>query len=71
MYDDAVDGDKINNLNEVLLHLCNCLGDKVNDGKNEYNYIEQGVIVNAQDEQGNLLVMPTITHKHRTNILEE
>ena len=53
VYDDDVDDDEIDDLNKDLLHLRNGLGDNVNDGNNEYNYIEQGKIINEQDGQGN------------------
>ena len=53
VYDDAVDGNKINDLNEDLLHLRNGLGDNVNNGNNKYNCIKQGGTINEQDEQGN------------------
>ena len=46
MYDDAVDGDKLNDLNEDGLCLRNGLEDNVNDGNNKHNYIEQGGGIN-------------------------
>ena len=53
VYNDTVNGDEINDLNEDLLHLLNGLGDNINHGNNKHNYIKQGGIVNKQDEQGN------------------
>ena len=53
VYDDAVDDDEIDNLNKDLLHLRNRLGDNVNNGNNEHQYIEQGGIINEQDGQEN------------------
>ena len=53
VYDDAIDGDEINNLNEDGLHLRNGLGDNINNGNNKYNYIKQGGVINQQDGQGN------------------
>ena len=43
----------LGNLNKALLRLRNGLGDNVNDGNNEYTYIEQGGIINEQDGQAN------------------
>ena len=53
VYDDAVDGHEIDNLNKDLLHLHNGLEDNVNNDNNKYNYIKQGGIINEQDGQGN------------------
>ena len=68
VYDDAVDGNKINDLNEDLLHLRNGLGDNVNDGNNKHNYIKQSGIINEQDEQenhfGNANNNPQAQNKH-------
>ena len=53
VYNDAFDDNKITDLNDYLVHLYNGQGDNVNNGNNKYNYIEQGGIINEQDEQGN------------------
>ena len=53
VYDDAVDDDEIDNLNNDLLHLRNGLGDNINDGNNKHDYIKQGGIINQHDGQEN------------------
>ena len=53
VYDDAVDDDKIDNLNKDKLHLSNGLGDNIINGNHKHNYIEQGGIVYQQDGQEN------------------
>ena len=53
VYDDDVDQDEINDLNEDLLHLRNGLGDNVNNANNERACIEQGGLVNEHEGQGN------------------
>ena len=53
MCDDAVNDDKINDLNEDGLYLRNGLGENINNGNNKHNYIEQGGVINQQDGQGN------------------
>ena len=45
--------DEINDLNEDLLHLRNGLGDNINDANNKRQYIEEGGILNEDEEQGN------------------
>ena len=47
--DDNMEPDEINDLNEDLLHLHNRLGDNINDANNEFEYIEQGGIVNEHE----------------------
>ena len=36
MYNDAVDDNKVDDLNKDLLHLCDRLGDNINDGNNKH-----------------------------------
>ena len=50
---DAVDDDEVDDLNKDLIQLRNRFGDNVNEFNNEQEYIEQGGVVNEQDEQGN------------------
>ena len=53
LYDHVVNDHKIDNLNKDGLHLHNSLGDNIDNGNNEYNYLEQGGVINQQDRQGN------------------
>ena len=53
VYDDDVDQDEINNLNEDLLQLCNGLGDNNNNANNKRAYIKQGGLVNEHKGQEN------------------
>ena len=53
VYDDDMEQDEINDLNDDLLHLRYGLGDNINDANNKLEYIEQGRIVNEHEEQGN------------------
>ena len=71
IYDYTVDDDEINNLNEDGLHLRYGLEDNINGDNNKYNYIKQGGVINQQDRQGNLLVVPTISHKYKTSISDK
>ena len=68
VYNDAVDGNEINDLNEDLLHLYNGLRDNVNNSNNKHNYIKQGGVINEQDEQrnhfGNTNNNPQAQNKH-------
>ena len=52
-YDDDMEHDEINDLNEDLLHLRNGLGDNINNTNNKRQYIEEGGILNKDEEQGN------------------
>ena len=53
VYNDDMEQDEINDLNEDLLHLRNGLGDNINNTNNERQYIEEGGILNEDEEQGN------------------
>ena len=53
VYDDDVEHDKIDDLNEDLLHLRNRLGDNINDANNGHQYIEEEGILNEDEGQGN------------------
>ena len=54
MYDNAVDDDKIDDLNkEDVLHLRDDLADNNNDNDNDNNYIEHGEVINQQNKEEN------------------
>ena len=42
VYNNAVDDNEVDDLNKNLLHLCNGLGNKINDDNNKHEYIKQG-----------------------------
>ena len=48
-----IDSDIVDNLNEDLIQVHIGFGDNVNKFNNKQEYIEQGGVVNEQDEQGN------------------
>ena len=51
VYDDNMEPDEINELNEDLLHLCNGLGDNINNANNKLQYIEEGGKLNEDEGQ--------------------
>ena len=53
VYNDDMEQDEINDLNEDLLHLRNGLGDNVNNTNNKLEYIKQGGIFKKYEGQGN------------------
>ena len=46
VYYDDIEQDEINDLNEDILHLCNGLGDNINNANNKLQYIEGDEIAN-------------------------
>ena len=53
VYDDNMEQDEINDLNEDLLYLWNGLGDNINDANNKHQYIEEVGILNEDEGQRN------------------
>ena len=53
IYDDNMEQDETNDLNEDFLHLRNGLGDNINNANNEHQYIEEGGILNEDEGQRN------------------
>ena len=51
VYNDDMEQDEINELNKDLVHLCNRLGDNVNNANNKLEYIRQGGIANEHEGQ--------------------
>ena len=49
VYNDNMEQDEINDLNEDLLHLHNGLGDNINDTNNKLQYIEEGGFLNEKE----------------------
>ena len=47
LYDDDVEYNEIDVLNEDLLHLRNGLGDNINDANNEFQYLQEGGTLNG------------------------
>ena len=53
VYNDDMEHDKLDDLNEDLLHLRNRLGDNINDVNNKHQYNEEEGILNEDEGQGN------------------
>ena len=53
IYNDDVEHDEVDDLNEDLFHPRNGLGDNINDDNNKLQYIEEGGILNENKGQGN------------------
>ena len=53
LYNDDVEYNEIDDLNEDLLHLHNGLRDNSNDANNEFQYIQEGRILNEDEGQRN------------------
>ena len=51
IYNDDMEQDEINDLNEDLLHLRNRIGDNINDANNKHQYIEEGGTLNEDKGQ--------------------
>ena len=49
VYNDDMEQDEINDLNEDLLHLRNGLGDNSNNANNKLQYIEEGGILHEDE----------------------
>ena len=49
VYNDAVNDEKIEDVNKDGLHLYNGLGDNISNSSNKYNYIKQRGNINQQD----------------------
>ena len=52
-YDDDVEYDEVDDLNEDNLHLRSGLEDNINDSNNKFEYLQEGGILNEDEGQGN------------------
>ena len=53
LYDDDVEYDEVDDLNEDLFHLPNGFGENINNANNKFQYLQEGRILNKAKGQGN------------------
>ena len=71
VYDNACEDDEVDDSIKDLIQLHNGLGDNVNKFNNKQEYIEQGGVVNEQNEQGNDFGNGNNNSQAQNDILEQ